>query len=90
MTSTIVIDSAGRVVLPKKLRDELRIGPGDSLELESDGDRVTLRPSSSETRLRQKDGSWVYRGGSPIPAELTGRVLRDIRQMPASPQHLGL
>ena len=80
MTSTIVIDSAGRVVLPKKLRDELRIGPGDSLDFESDGDQVTLRPSRAESRMHQKDGIWVCRsGGGRVPAELTDQVLQDIR-----------
>jgi len=80
MTSTLVLDSAGRVVLPKKLREELRIGPGDSLDLESDGDRVILRPSRAESRLRQKDGIWVYRGSSGrIPADVTDRILDEIR-----------
>ena len=80
MTSTIVIDSAGRILLPKMLRDELRIGPGDSLELESDAGQITLRLSATEARLSQKDGIWVHRGGGSVSAKLTGRVLRDIRQ----------
>ena len=80
MVATLTLDQAGRVVLPKKLRDELRIGPGDELELESDGDRVTLRPARSLSRLFQKSGVWVYRGGGGrIPAEVTDRVLREIR-----------
>ena len=36
MTTKIVLDKAGRVVIPKRL--------GDSLQLESAGDQITLRP----------------------------------------------
>lgn len=79
MVTTLTLDQAGRVVLPKKVRDDLRIGPGDELELESDGDRVTLRPARNLSRLFQKSGVWVYRGGGRIPAEVTDRVLREIR-----------
>jgi AbrB family looped-hinge helix DNA binding protein len=35
MTSRLTVDKAGRVVLPKPVRDELQLSPGDSLELES-------------------------------------------------------
>jgi AbrB family looped-hinge helix DNA binding protein len=43
MNVTITLDKAGRVVIPKTLRDELHLEPGDALELETEGDRVTLR-----------------------------------------------
>jgi AbrB family looped-hinge helix DNA binding protein len=44
MNSRLTIDRAGRVVIPKTLREELRLEPGDSLEMESIGERITLRP----------------------------------------------
>jgi len=40
----VTLDKAGRVVIPKTLRDELHLEPGDTLELEAEGERVTLRP----------------------------------------------
>ncbi len=43
MTTQLTIDSAGRIVLPKPMRKELDIGPGDLLELENVGERITLR-----------------------------------------------
>jgi AbrB family looped-hinge helix DNA binding protein len=34
MTAQLTIDSAGRIVLPKPIRKELDIGPGDLLGLD--------------------------------------------------------
>jgi len=41
MSGRLVIDKAGRVVIPKTLREHLRLEPGDSLELESVGEQIT-------------------------------------------------
>ncbi len=32
------------MVIPKPLREELHLEPGDSLEMESAGEQITLRP----------------------------------------------
>lgn len=39
----VPIDNAGRVVLPKQVRDELAINPGDLLKISIHGGEVTLR-----------------------------------------------
>ncbi len=39
--------------IPKTLRDELRLEAGDALSLESEGERVTLRPVRSASSLRR-------------------------------------
>lgn len=80
MHSTVTLDKAGRVVIPKALRDELRLEPGDSLELESEGERVTLRPVRSESPLRKERGVWVFQSGRKLPAPVTDKALRDIRE----------
>lgn len=80
METTITVDKAGRMVLPKKVRDELRLEPGDSLDLISGGGQVILRPSRSATRLRKSQGVWILSAGTPILAAETDRVLEDIRQ----------
>ena len=84
MNARIKIDAAGRVVLPKALRDEMQLEAGATLELESEGDRITLRPVRSEPTLRKELGIWVYSGEATdasipdlIDRERAGR-LRDV------------
>jgi AbrB family looped-hinge helix DNA binding protein len=80
MNTTVTLDKAGRVVIPKTLRDELRLEAGDSLELESEGERVTLRPVRSESPLRKERGVWVFHSGKKLSAAGTDKALRDIRE----------
>ena len=62
MTSKISLDKAGRLVLPKPVRDRLQLGPGTILEMESEGDRIILRPIRPKATLKKKMGVWVYQG----------------------------
>jgi AbrB family looped-hinge helix DNA binding protein len=79
MSTTVTLDKAGRVVIPKPLRDELRLAPGDSLTLESVGDHVTLRPIRSASALHKKRGIWVFRGDRKMSAAETDRALESLR-----------
>jgi AbrB family looped-hinge helix DNA binding protein len=80
MNTTVTLDKAGRVVIPKSLRDELHLEPGDTLELESEGERVTLRPVRSQSPLRKEQGVWVFRGSKKLAAASTDSVLQQLRQ----------
>jgi AbrB family looped-hinge helix DNA binding protein len=80
MNTRITIDNAGRVVLPKPLRDELDLGPGDSLELESAGDKITLRPVRAAAPLTKENGVWVFRTRQPLAVSHTDDVLRQVRE----------
>jgi AbrB family looped-hinge helix DNA binding protein len=80
MNATVKLDKAGRVVIPKALRDELRLKPGDVLALESEGQRVTLRPVRASNPLRKERGVWVFRTGKRLPAAVTDEVLQESRQ----------
>jgi AbrB family looped-hinge helix DNA binding protein len=62
MTAKITIDKAGRVVIPKPLRDQLRLGAGDTLALQSEGERITLEPVRPPAVLKKEYGVWVYQG----------------------------
>lgn len=64
MTSKITLDKAGRVVLPKPLRDQLQLSPGDSFQLDSEGERITLRPIRANAMIKKEFGIWVYQGES--------------------------
>ena len=54
----------GQVVIPKELRDELGIEPGDEVSFWRDGDHVALRPARHRRPLRGR-----FRG-SPLTDEL--------------------
>jgi AbrB family looped-hinge helix DNA binding protein len=64
MATKISIDKAGRVVLPKSLREKMRVEAGDDLLVEAEGDRITLRPIRQEALLKKELGIWVYQGES--------------------------
>ena len=80
MTTKLTLDQAGRVMIPKALRDELHLGPGDSLQLESEGERIMLRPVRGTMPLQKEDGIWVFRLGEPLPVSATDAVLEDLRE----------
>jgi len=44
---THIVGPKGQVVIPKRLRDELGIVPGDEVEFWRDGDHVAVAPSRS-------------------------------------------
>ncbi|HTV53980.1 MAG TPA: AbrB/MazE/SpoVT family DNA-binding domain-containing protein [Terriglobia bacterium] len=59
MKTKVTLDRAGRVVLPKSLRDE-RLSPGDTLDITVQGEEVALRPRRSSSPLQKKQGVWVF------------------------------
>jgi len=79
MITTLTIDKAGRVVLPKPVRDSLQIRPGDSLELESSEDQIILRPARGQGRIYKKQGMWVFDSGQPLTADVVAQTIRRVR-----------
>jgi len=79
MHTRLVIDKAGRIVIPKPLRQELRLEPGDALEMESAGEEITLRPVRGTGPLTKEHGVWVFHTGEALPASATEEMLQQIR-----------
>ncbi len=79
------LDQAGRVVLPKGLRDELRLSPGDTLDVALEGGEVRLRPRRSATPLQKKDGIWVFAAGKPLSNEDAAAAIRNVRERHSRP-----
>lgn len=80
MSGTVTIDGAGRVVIPKKLRDQLGLAAGDSLSLEFDGEQVVLKPAHAAPVMRKKRGIWVlHSGGGKITQADVNRVIEETR-----------
>jgi AbrB family looped-hinge helix DNA binding protein len=80
MNASLTVDKAGRVVLPKPVRDKLRIAPGDQLKLESDEDRIILRPARGAAQLRKKRGIWVYHSDEPLSAATVEETIERVRR----------
>lgn len=70
---------AGRVVIPKLLREELHLEPGDTLELESIGERIMLRPVRGAGPLTKEQGVWVFHSGTLLSASSTDEMLQQVR-----------
>ena len=79
MSTRLTIDAAGRVVIPKPLRDELDLAPGDTLELETTGESLTLRPTRGTVPLSKEKGVWVFRTSHPLPSSVADDVLDRVR-----------
>jgi AbrB family looped-hinge helix DNA binding protein len=72
------IDKAGRLVIPKSLRDHLGLRPGE-VEVVADGAALRVEPVAGEL-LDERDGRLVIpAGGGPIDDDLV-QALRDAGQ----------
>lgn len=56
----ITIDPAGRIVLPKKIRDRHGIRAGSKLELLEEGNQLILKPLEGKAKIIKKKGLLVF------------------------------
>lgn len=61
-----VVDQAGRVVLPKPIRDALGLLPGTKVDISPYGAGVQLVPAGRTARLIEEDGVLVAAGDTPV------------------------
>ena len=80
--SKITLGKAGRVVIPKSVRDKHHLAPGDTLELESEGEKIVLRPVHEAGTMRKERGMWVFYSGrgKKITQAETDAVLEELRE----------
>jgi AbrB family looped-hinge helix DNA binding protein len=78
--TTLTLDRSGRLLLPKLLRDELNLAPGDTLELETSGELITLQPVRSASPLQKERGVWVFRTGEKLFASTVEQTLRQVQE----------
>jgi AbrB family looped-hinge helix DNA binding protein len=62
---TLKIDKAGRVILPKPVRDRLGLRAGSDLEIQETPDGVVLRPADRRPSLVRKGRFRVHAGELP-------------------------
>jgi AbrB family looped-hinge helix DNA binding protein len=77
MDTNIEIDKAGRVVVPKQIRDTLHLTPGTKLNIRIEGNQIVLQHEAKPRGLYRKRGILVYDSGRPVPADAMDWVKQD-------------
>jgi AbrB family looped-hinge helix DNA binding protein len=73
------IDKAGRLVIPKRLREELGLRPGE-VEVSASGTGLRVEPLTGDESLDERDGRLVIPAGGLHIDDSLVRVLRDAGQ----------
>lgn len=79
----VTIDRAGRLVVPKALRDELNLEAGTALEIRVRDGRLELEPVPIPMRLERRGGGLVATTDEPVPtidAEDVRAVMESLRR----------
>jgi len=71
------IDRSGRVVVPKPLREQLRLEGGTQLEIFIRGDQLIVEPVATPMRLVQRGKGMVAVSDEPLP-KLTAEDVRSV------------
>ena len=66
MTVTITLGKAGRLVVPKAIRDSLGLHEGSRLKLEVQGGKLQAAPEPDPVNIGMKGGFPVIQGGPPL------------------------
>ena len=72
------IDSAGRLVIPKAVRDAAGIQPGTPLEIRFRDGRIEIEPTPLEVSIEDLQGVAVASPNQPVPL-LSADVVRSVR-----------
>ena len=56
------IDKFGRIVIPKRFREDLGLAAGQAVELEREADRIVVRAANTEPVLAMEADLLVYTG----------------------------
>jgi AbrB family looped-hinge helix DNA binding protein len=74
---TLKIDKAGRVILPKPVRDRLGLHAGSDLEIQETMDGVVLRPAGRRPSMVKKGRFWVHTGELPPGYDILKAIDQD-------------
>lgn len=74
------IDAAGRLVVPKPLRDALGVRPGQELELRVRDGRLEIEVPLTPMRLERRGASLAAFPEKPLPPLTAGQVRETLEQ----------
>ncbi len=73
------MDKAGRVILPKPLRDRLGLHAGSDLEIQETPEGLTLKSAERQPSMVKEHGLWVHTGKLPREFDIV-QAIRDDRE----------
>lgn len=73
---TSTLTSKGQTTIPKKIRERLRLQPGDRVEFILEGDRVVLRRAAAD--LTDLDGLLDRSGRTPVSVEAMHEIVERV------------
>jgi AbrB family looped-hinge helix DNA binding protein len=79
MNATVEMDKAGRLVVPKKMRDALHLCAGDRLSMVLDGEKLILAADRGRRGMYRDRGWLVYDSGVPMEDDHAVRQIEDAR-----------
>ncbi len=62
---TLTMDKAGRIILPKPLRDRLGLRAGSNLDVVETPEGIRLKPVEAEPLMVKEGETWVFTGKLP-------------------------
>ena len=76
MSITITLGKAGRLVVPKAIRDSLGLHEGSRLKLEVQGGKLQAAPEPDPVDIDLKEGFPVIRGGPPLKRGAVAQAIK--------------
>jgi AbrB family looped-hinge helix DNA binding protein len=75
------IDKGGRIVVPKRLREQLGFKPGQKLELSAVDGRLEVEHPTTPVHLEERGGRLVAVADGPMPALTQEQVRETLEQI---------
>ncbi len=72
----ITIDKAGRIVIPKSIRERYHLQPGTELQIESEADGISLKICDTEPSIIRKKGIFVHHGSEIVTLDTADFINR--------------
>lgn len=82
------IDQAGRLVLPKAVRERARLVPGMPLDVRVVDGRIEIEPAPARVVIEKRSGFWVAQAADAVPVltqQMVDDATNELREPTAKP-----